>query len=108
VNSSTDRLRVNVEADGAGVTLQVTGDIDPATAPVLGRRLDEAVVSGFPTIALDLREVQFVDSAGLRVLIRANHEIRRHGRRLCLRSPSPPVQRVLEVTGLDEILEIVP
>jgi anti-anti-sigma factor len=79
--------------------LRLIGEIDMDTSSILRRRLeaDPAVT------VLDLREVTFIDSTGLNVLIHANRN-RVDG--LVLRSPAGAVARVLELSGMDRLFRI--
>jgi anti-sigma B factor antagonist len=80
--------------------LRLVGDIDMDTAPALRRCLE-----GDPTVTvLDLREVTFLDSTGLSVLLHAN-QVRADGP-LILRSPTGAVSRVLELTGTAELFRV--
>ena len=107
LESSIAPLRVDVAHEDVGVVVKVVGELDPHTAPVLDHEVQRLLLSGYPNIVLDLRDVSFVDSVGLRVLIRSHADLSRHRRRLCLRAPSPSVRRVLDLTGLVDVLEIV-
>jgi stage II sporulation protein AA (anti-sigma F factor antagonist) len=102
-----DTLRVDVDHEDEGVIVNVAGELDPLTAETLDDQVDGLVLAGYPSVVLDLREVTFLDSSGLRALIRAHGEMARHGRSLQLRSPSQSVRRVLELTGLVDYLDVV-
>ena len=91
---------LTIEDLGDGV-LRLIGELDMATAPALQRHLER----GSPVSVLDLREVTFIDSTGLSVLVRANRE-RQRGESLILRSPTDLVCRVLEITGLLDVFLI--
>jgi anti-anti-sigma factor len=98
---STDdaRLDVNTDVDGA---LVLAGEIDSYTAPDLAERL-EADPS---LVVLDLTEVTFIDSSGLRVLVEGHRRRVEAGSSLTLRSPSAAVQRLLEISGLAGHLDV--
>jgi anti-anti-sigma factor len=81
--------------DMGGGVLRVAGELDVHTAPELQRHLDEVG----PITALDLREVTFVNSAGLRVLVGAAL-----GAETRIKvQPSTAVLRLLELTGLLDV-----
>ena len=91
-----EHLVVQEVGDGE---LRLVGEIDMDTSPVLRRRLEsEPLVT-----VLDLREVTFIDSTGLSVLINANRN-RVDG--LVLRSPAGAVSRVLELSGIEQLFRI--
>lgn len=80
--------------------LWVAGELDRTTAD----RFDEAVqavIVGSGPFVLDLSRVRFLDSSGVRSLVKLGLSMR--GRTLVLRDPSHPVMRVLEMTRLDEV-----
>jgi anti-sigma B factor antagonist len=80
--------------------LWVAGDLDRTTSD----RFDDAVQSvivGTGPLVLDLSRVRFLDSSGVRSLVKLGLSMR--GRALVLREPSPPVMRVLVMTRLDEV-----
>lgn len=80
--------------------LWVAGELDRATSD----RFDEAVlrvIVGDGPLLLNLSRVRFLDSSGVRSLVKLGLSMR--GRALVLREPSPPVMRVLEMTRLDEV-----
>lgn len=90
--------------DGAWV--RVTGELDIATAPQLDRTLRQAEQRA-PRIVLDLRELTFMDSAGVHVILQANIRAQQAGRQLVLvRGPSH-VDRVLELTQASDNLKTV-
>jgi anti-sigma B factor antagonist len=86
--------------------VRVTGELDIATAPQLGETLRRAEESS-QRLVLDLRQVTFMDSAGVHVIVDAGARAGAGGRRLVLvRGPSQ-VDRVLGVAQASDALEIV-
>ena len=78
------------------LTLVLAGEIDSYTAPELADLL--AKHQGID--AVDLRDVTFIDSSGLRVIVEAHQRRAEEERVLVLRSPSHAVQRLLEISGV--------
>jgi anti-sigma B factor antagonist len=93
-------FRCDVEPARGEVHVIPRGEIDLATAPQLEARLRELREAGFDRLVLDLREVTFMDSTGLRVILAWDEEARRDGMELRLMPGPPAVQRVFEVTGV--------
>ena len=94
---------MKVHRDGATAVVTPCGEVDLATVCALRVALDKA--GRCAVLVLDLREMSFMDSSGVGVLV---DERRRAGREgFCLRvvSGPPVVQRLLEVTGLARRLE---
>ena len=86
-----------------GRTLRPTGELDIATAPRLERALAERVTPG-ERLLLDLGDLQFIDSTGLRVIVRAVETARVRGCDLRLRHGPPAVRRVFELSGVGDAL----
>ena len=85
----------------------VSGELDLASSPVLEQRLDEVFSSDASLVILDLRELDFMDSTGLSVLIKAHQAAEEGDRRLCLVKGPPQVQRLLSLTGVGERLSVL-
>ncbi len=77
----------------------VEGDVDSASAERLLRALHR-LRGAYGSVVVDLAGVSAMDSAGYGALLRACRESRHSGSHLVLRSPSPHIRRMLEVTGL--------
>ncbi len=80
--------------------LTVGGEIDLATAPELGRAIGEVVGPGC-RVCLDLSSVAFIDSTGLRELIRALNAVEAAEGALVVIPGDGPVAKLLAITGLD-------
>ncbi len=90
-----------------GCTISVRGDVDATTAPALRAKLLE-VLRRAGDVELDLRDVTFLDSAGLTALVAAHQEASSTGRTLRMRcGTSRAVLRPLEITGLTSVFTIV-
>ncbi len=92
------------EADDA-VVIAVAGELDPHTAPDLEGMIDARSTAG-ATIVLDLGDLRFIDSSGLRVIIAAHKALEERGGRLVIRRPTETAVRLLAITGLDEVLHV--
>jgi anti-anti-sigma factor len=86
--------------------LAPTGELDVGTVAALQKRLLERPMAPGAQIVLDLGEVTFMDSTGIRLILQAREHALRHGGDLLLIRGAEPVMRVLELVGLDEQLEI--
>ena len=102
-----DPFSVN-EHEEAGVrVIAVAGELDIATAPKLCARLDASRTRSKPRLLVDLTEVDFCDSTGLRALLGAASEVRAHGGRFAIVCPpSGDVARLLEIVGAAEWMAI--
>ena len=79
--------------------VQVSGELDIATAPQLSDHLIALIRDGH-RIVVELTEVEFMDSSGLEVLLRCHRAAECAGTGLILRRPSRRVVRLLELSGL--------
>jgi anti-sigma B factor antagonist len=79
--------------------VRVTGELDLCTSPELCQTLGEAQRAA-PVVVLDLRELCFIDSSGVHVILDAAHDTRRYGGRLLIVRGPASVDRVLTLTGV--------
>ena len=86
--------------------LVLRGDLDLYSAPALDDALVAIEGEKWPVVFLDLRELGFIDSAGLRLVMRSHARARKDGRRLVVIRGGGNVDRVLELTGLKDELEL--
>ena len=87
--------------------IAVAGELDIASAPGLCARLDATRAGRRPRLLVDLTEVDFCDSTGLRALLGAASEVRAHGGRFAIVcTPSGGVARLLDVVGAGEWMAV--
>lgn len=99
-------MDVEVEHGATSTVVHVAGEVDLATAPDLHDVLAGFEPQGGPVI-VDLREVAFLDSSGLSVLVRCHqHLSSAEGRGLRLVVTRPATLRVLDATGLGEVFDV--
>jgi anti-sigma B factor antagonist len=95
-------FEVTAREAGGAVVLELRGELDVATVPLLREAL--AATAG-TTVVVDLQELTFMDSSGISAFIHARKQLARDGHRLLLTRPSPNVRRVLDIVGLTDWLE---
>lgn len=100
-------LQITTSDRADSVHVELSGELDLASAPKLEDELKHVEDGGPSVIVLDLRALSFMDSSGLRALLAADARAKEAGRRLVLVRGDERVQRVLRITRLDERLEIV-
>src|SRR5436305_12942409 len=91
---------IEVEPQRDVVRVCPHGEVDLVTVRRVRERIDELTAAGFERLLLDLREVTFLDSTGLRLLIELDHAARAGGWQLALIDGPPAVQRLFDLTGL--------
>lgn len=90
---------VEVLDDGPSIVVRLSGELDAHAATTLDRTMDDVSTRLPTTVVLDIADVSFIDSSGLRSLMRAHGAVL-GGERLRLRSPQPGTIRLLDITGL--------
>ena len=88
--------------------ISVTGEVDSFTAPALAQPTEWALGDGASNAVVDLAGVGFIDSTGLRVLLKALPRFTKRGGKLVLVSDDRRVLRTLEITGLDRKFMLEP
>jgi anti-sigma B factor antagonist len=100
-------LRINVSpAEEGVVTIAVAGELDLATAPLIGATFNRLDSVQRLHVHLDVSGVSFCDAAGLNAFLAADRLLRASSGRLTLIRPSPQIRRLLTITKLDQILAI--
>jgi len=87
--------------------ISVSGELDLASSPALEEELDRVAASGTGLVIVDLRELEFMDSTGLSVLVKAHQRAEEQGKRFGLVNGSQQVQRLLTLTGVADRLTLV-
>ncbi len=85
----------------------VGGELDLASGPELERALQEILAQPGEQLVIDLRQLDFMDSTGLSIIVRAHQHFVEAGRELALVRGSPQVQRLLDLTGVAARLRLV-
>ena len=99
-------FRVEVHTEGRATVIAVGGELDLASAPALESELQAAAQSDAELLVLDLRELEFMDSTGLSVIVKAHQRLSEEGRALSLVRGPQQVQRLLDLTGVAERLQL--
>ena len=105
----TPAFQISIEQPAEGsYVIAVSGELDLANKDALSDAIATAQKESARAVLLDLRELTFMDSSGLRILIDAWNEANVSDRKLTVVvRPEGLVRRVLEVSGCDTILPIV-
>lgn len=93
---------------GDCAVLQVAGEIDACTAPMLREQIRELAAKGAVHLIADLGQVSFLDSTGLGALIGGLKRLREAGGSLTLVTLTPRILRLFQITGLTKVLAIHP
>jgi anti-anti-sigma factor len=96
-------LAATVFADGAVTVLALQGEADGATLQIVRDALADVIADRDGDVVVDLAQMEFMDSAALRAVLRARETLEGTGRQLTLRSPSRSAGRLLGVFGLGHL-----
>ena len=99
-------MNITETREGDVLVVAVSGRIDSTTSKQLEDMLPERV-QATPRVLLDMSDVQYVSSAGLRVLLKAAKAARSTGHGLVLTGLLPQVHEVFQVIGFDSLFRIV-
>lgn len=92
-------------ADGACTVLRLAGEAD-LTTRALAEVLTAEAAKKPRLLLVDMSGVTFIDSAALHEIVRAHRKLRADGCLLALVSPSPIVTRILQLSGLDQVIPV--
>ena len=101
------QFRVDVRTEGHTAVIVVRGELDLASSPALEEQLEQLWGSEAKLLVIDLRELEFMDSTGLSIIVKAHQRFADDGRQLGLVRGSSQVQRLLDLTGVAERLPLV-
>jgi anti-sigma B factor antagonist len=102
-----DHLQITIEEAGSAHVVKLRGDLDLGSADDLRARLNDVELDGKPEVVVDLRDLAFLDSSGLRELIVASRSAATIGRRFALIAGRDEIQRVFSISGTAERFEWV-
>lgn len=97
-------LNILKNVNGSELKLILEGRLDTATAPQLEAALNSAL-SGVTTLKFDLEKLDYISSAGLRVLLSSQKTMNKQGS-MIISNVSPEVKEIFDVTGFTDILTI--
>jgi anti-anti-sigma factor len=91
------------DASGAPVVV-VSGELDISNAATLEATVAALAAQRPPRLSFELSGLTYMDSAGVAVLLGAVSKFKE----VCVRDPSPAVRRIVEITGLTDVLSVEP
>jgi len=106
--SVPDDFGVDVTVSGGDVVVAIRGELDVLTAPFLWERMEPALPAVTGALVFDFAELNFIDSMGLGVMVRAQSRLRgeESGRHVVVRHLNAHARKVFEITGLDRIFDV--
>lgn len=97
-------LNIEKKESGSELTLFLSGRLDTTTSPILENEI-AAVTDGVTALILDIEKLDYISSAGLRVLLSTQKKMSKQGK-LTIKNVQENVMEVFEITGFSDILNI--
>lgn len=97
-------LKITKNANGSDLTVVLEGRLDTTTAPSLESEL-KSCLDNVTNLVFDMKDLQYISSAGLRVLLSAQKVMNKQGT-MIVRNASDDVKEIFDVTGFSDILTI--
>lgn len=99
-------MEINQEKQNQVNIVSLKGRLDASTSPELETTLNGLIAAGETKILVDCRELEYISSAGLRVLLASAKQTKKHNGSISLCSLSPNVKQVFEISGFTSIFPI--
>ena len=90
---------------GTALSIALTGRLDTTTAPQMEAELN-AAIGGVTALVLDFAKLDYISSAGLRVLLAAQKTMLKQQGKMTVKNVAPEIMEVFEITGFADILTI--
>ena len=97
-------MEINKTQEGSKLNISLVGRLDTVTSPQLQEVLDNSL-DGVTVLAFDFAKLDYISSAGLRVLLATNKKMVKAGK-MIIRNVNDVVQEVFDMTGFADILNI--
>jgi anti-anti-sigma factor len=94
------------EVQGRVVVVTARGRLDGSTSPAFGARLETLAARSEPRLVVDFSGIDFVSSAGLRVVLAVLKRVKAANGMFALCAVQPPVREVLDITGFTSMLDV--
>ena len=98
-------MDVAKKQNGSELLLELSGSIDSTTSPELNNIINDSL-GGVATLILDFKKIDYISSAGLRVLLATLKALNAKGGKMIIRYPNQNVMDIFTMTGFDNILTI--
>jgi anti-anti-sigma factor len=101
-------MEINTRESSGTTIVSLNGPLDTGTASEVGSKLDELTGARATKIIVDLTDVEFVSSAGLRILLATAKRLRKSAGDLSVCGLNETVQEVFDMSGFSSILKVFP
>ena len=97
-------MKMEIKSNAEEAIVEIVGRLDTTTAPALDKTINEDM-AGVKTLILDFKGLEYISSAGLRVLLNAQKKMQKIGE-MKVMNVNESVMEVFEITGFADILTI--
>lgn len=97
-------MTIEIKTNADATTIEVAGRLDTTSAPMLDKTINEDI-RDTKNLVLDIRDVTYISSAGLRVILSAQKKMQKIGS-MKVKNVCPEVMEIFEMTGFADILVI--
>lgn len=97
-------LNIKNAKDGVNLLLELEGRLDTTTSPQLEETIN-STIGGVENLTFDIKDLEYISSAGLRVLLSAQKTMNKQGK-MIVKNASEEVMEIFEVTGFSDIFDI--
>jgi anti-sigma B factor antagonist len=95
-------MNINKSANGTELTMAIVGRLDTVTAPEFEAEL-KASIGGVESLILDLAELEYTSSAGLRIILMAQKTMNKQGK-MIVKNVNESVMEVFDITGMADFM----
>ena len=99
-------LKIKLEKLEIGILLRIAGRLDAPSTPILEKDMQSLLDGGQLYFLLDFTEVEYLSSAGMRLLLSVTKKLKPKGGLLCLFSLGEEVREIIKMAGFEKILAI--
>ncbi len=101
-------MNVNIKSNGTYAVALLSGEIDHHNAKEIREKLDKFIISNQPReLAIDFRDISFMDSSGIGLIMGRYKLISQCGGRLIVKNPREYIKRVLKISGIERLVRII-
>ncbi len=90
------------------VTVHITGELDHCSAVSIRRELDDLIADpGVKNMVLDLKDMTFMDSSGIGVILGRYRELKQRGGSMAVKNMNPQVKKIFILSGMKQVIQII-
>ena len=97
-------MKIDTKVDGGRLVIKVDGRLDTNTSPDLEAAMD---LDGVNEIVFDFVDLEYISSAGLRILMTAQKQMTACGGKMSVANPNATVKGVFDITGMNSVFNVV-